>query len=281
MTIRFTCPSCHRALEVPQAHAGARGICPDCGHVIDVPVLLQRSEPGRIGQAPAPPDAPTSSATMSGQAPPPFVRPQPTVGPRVTAAATWSLVLGILGCIMVGLGALTAIPGMVVGVVGLKAIRNSSGRLIGRRRAVTGIVLNGVALLLFTGAVVTLVELTPVIKDSFQQEQIASDAGCWHGACSEYGANNNGQMPPDLRTALATGSYSYGYGFNGSPSDFEYLGKGRRVDEPGDRLLLYAVEADRKDRRWAVFMGGRTKQLSVEDLHKELQRLGVPEDEWP
>jgi len=67
-------------------------------------------------------------------------------GPAKTSAmAIWSLVLGISAFLC----GLTAIPGLILGIIAMKRIRESMGRLSGRGLALSGTILSAIALLLF------------------------------------------------------------------------------------------------------------------------------------
>ncbi len=71
-----------------------------------------------------------------------------TPPPKTNGLAITSLVLGILALLACIAGVLFAIPGLICGIVGLKRVKNSGGAEQGHGLAVTGIVLNGVALAL-------------------------------------------------------------------------------------------------------------------------------------
>lgn len=91
------------------------------------------------------PDAPPPSGGM-----PPAGMPAPSAPGKTSGLAIASLVLGILAC---PLSCLTAIPGLICGIVGLVTIRKSETaatgpRLSGRGLAITGIVLSGLSILI-------------------------------------------------------------------------------------------------------------------------------------
>ncbi len=74
------------------------------------------------------------------QGPPPL--PEYAI-PKTSGLATASLVLGILGVITCGI---TAIVGLILGILGLNAIRESRGRLKGQGLATAGIVVSSICL---------------------------------------------------------------------------------------------------------------------------------------
>ncbi len=64
------------------------------------------------------------------------------VGARVSKAATWSLVLGLLGFFC--LGPVAALPGLLLSLIGLS--KTGSRRMLGRGRAIFGLLLSGLTL---------------------------------------------------------------------------------------------------------------------------------------
>jgi len=74
------------------------------------------------------------------QGPPPL--PEHAM-PKTSGLATASLILGILGVITFGI---TAIVGLILGILGLNAIRESRGRLKGQGLATAGIAVSGICL---------------------------------------------------------------------------------------------------------------------------------------
>ncbi len=79
-----------------------------------------------------------------------FAKPPPIMAPGTSPAKTsgWaitSLVLGILGFFSCGIA---AVFGLVAGIVGLKKIKNSEGRLTGSGLAIAGIVVSGLMILM-------------------------------------------------------------------------------------------------------------------------------------
>lgn len=79
-----------------------------------------------------------------------FAKPPPIMAPATSQAKTsgWaitSLVLGILGFFSCGI---TAVFGLVTGIVGLKKIKKSEGRLTGSGLAIAGIAVSGIMILM-------------------------------------------------------------------------------------------------------------------------------------
>jgi len=64
---------------------------------------------------------------------------------KTSAMAIWSLVLGIVGFLC----GLTAIAGLILGILSLRDIKASNGRLTGRGMALAGIIISSIVILLF------------------------------------------------------------------------------------------------------------------------------------
>jgi len=295
MPIQFTCPSCRKALSVPEAYAGATGPCPSCGTQVSVPVLPQA--PLQPGTAPAPQAQPIAAQPLApGAAPPPspqFATPsamagQPMVmpvreaGPRTSPAAIWSLVLSLASYILC-LSILSAIPGLILGIVARRSIAASQGRLKGGGMATAGILLSLLAILLtvvvVAGAIVVAPKLSRSVQQSVQQLEIQTNAAQLHMACMEYGAHHGGQLPPDMPTLLRTG-YVRPHVVHGGR--FEYVGGGRRIDDPmSDRIIVYARRADSRGRRYVVLINGSIEKMPESELRVKLRTQGLPEDRIP
>lgn len=109
---------------------------------------------------------PEFHADLAAERPPQVRPPTPpaahvalTPGPR-SGLATTSLVLGILGWLTLGV---TALVGLVLGIVALVRINNSQGRLGGKGVATAGIVTSAIALLLVPVMAITLALVLPAL----------------------------------------------------------------------------------------------------------------------
>ena len=89
---------------------------------------------------------PELAAGLKNAAPPPLAQAAATAAPQKTSAmAVTSLVLGILGMFSCGI---TALVGLILGIVALAKIKKSGGRLDGRGLALAGTIVSGVFLTL-------------------------------------------------------------------------------------------------------------------------------------
>ena len=80
---------------------------------------------------------------MNDQTNPPAV-PQP----QNSKAAVTSLVFGILSLVLCGVGAIFAIPGLILGILGMNRVRKSGGTQKGHGLALAGTIMSGLSLLL-------------------------------------------------------------------------------------------------------------------------------------
>lgn len=124
--ITFNCPACKSSLEVDASAAGLQVDCPQCGKAIVVPSARRVTMHARpnVPVAPLTPGRPSQPSTRQ---------------PVTSAAAVWSLVLGLLSFLCVG--PLTGIPAIICGHTARSNIRNSSGSLTGAGMALAGLIM--------------------------------------------------------------------------------------------------------------------------------------------
>ena len=136
--------------------------------------------------------------------PPRQVPPQPqAVGqqapqgpPKRSGMAIGSLVLGILGVLTCGL---SAIVGLILGIVSLVSIRKSLGRLTGQGMAIAGIVVSAVALLVIPAVLLAiLIPSLSAARDYARQTVALSNMHQLSMATHMYAAEHDGRLPdPD------------------------------------------------------------------------------------
>ena len=64
---------------------------------------------------------------------------------RTSCAALWSLICGIAGILL----CLSALPAVILGIIGLVNIKKSNGALTGSGKAITGLILGGLAIIVW------------------------------------------------------------------------------------------------------------------------------------
>jgi prepilin-type processing-associated H-X9-DG protein len=133
--IRFRC-DCGKLLQMRDEHAGRNATCPACGR--------EQVVPGQSIQTDVPRRAPESPTDVRADRPsgrPPVLRdddsPRRSQPAATSGKATTSLVLGLLSLLCLFL---TGIPAVIFGILGLRDIGRSQGRLRGRGLAITGLV---------------------------------------------------------------------------------------------------------------------------------------------
>jgi hypothetical protein len=148
-TVTVKCPQCGALGTVSQSQVGQQVSCGKCGAIFAI---------GSVGMVPPPlPSfAPQGLACQGcgkalgggdtfcpGCGRPVSSMPSPGIAPEAPTPglAVASLILGILGCF-----GITAIIGLILGVVALNQINRSRGRLGGQGMAVAGIVVSSVLL---------------------------------------------------------------------------------------------------------------------------------------
>lgn len=224
--------------------------CPHCGAEIADDAKVCEACGAELSQQPAQP----------GQTPTQLV-------PRTSPMAIWSLVLGILGWFT----CITGIPGIILGVLGLKQVKEKPREFTGSGLAIAGIVVSAVGMLVSVAVIAMLTAiLFPVFSRAREQ---ASSSMCQSNvrqlcqAALLYSDDNNGKYPPAANWCDATKKYvrvpdvykdpsaedkPCGYGFNSalggvSEADIAHL---------ADTVLIFE-----SDRGWNA-SGGREAMIA-------------------
>jgi prepilin-type processing-associated H-X9-DG protein len=124
---------------------------------------------------------------------PPRLASTPAQPAKTSGMAIWSLVLGILGLFSCGL---SAIPGLILGIVGLTKINRSGGRLGGNGLAIAGICVSGVMLLMMPIYAGMLLPALNSAREKARRVQCQSNLKQLGLAMAIY-ANENGDHLPN------------------------------------------------------------------------------------
>jgi hypothetical protein len=121
-----------------------------------------------------------AAAPSRPMAPPPLISPAhlaPGNPSSVSALAITSLVLSLLGLCSLGI---TAIAGLILGIIALVKIRRSQGRLRGKGLAIAGVC---VAVIFIAASAVFLAFLIPQVIRAQESAQQATPPGIHRNAC--------------------------------------------------------------------------------------------------
>lgn len=120
-------------------------------------------------------------------------RTAPIEGARVSVLAILSLILGICGFCTAGL---SAIAGLIVGIIGIVVIRNSAGRLTGRGLAIAGTAVSGVSLFIFPIMLAAMLPALTRVKAVARDGLAKANARQLSLAVIIYCDDNDGRLPP-------------------------------------------------------------------------------------
>jgi len=127
--------------------------------------------------------------------PPPEPAALPGAAPKTSAMAVTSLVLGILGFFTCGI---TALVGLILGIIAMINVKNSGGRLGGKGIALAGVIVSGVFLFLIPLLILPAMLLPALAK----AKQKAQEINCVNNekqlglAIRIYSGDNKDQFPP-------------------------------------------------------------------------------------
>ena len=145
--IRFAC-ACGRQLQAKEEDEGRKAKCPSCGAISTVPTAEGAPPPpveGIQADAPARANREGRRAGREDEVDRPKRRRTRDLEPAGTSGkATAAMILGISALCLV----ITAIPGVILGILALRDIDKSDGELGGKGMAITGLVLSCLAFLI-------------------------------------------------------------------------------------------------------------------------------------
>ena len=134
------------------------------------------------------------AAGLKNAAPPPLAPAAATVAPQKTSAlAVTSLVLGILGMFSCGI---TALPGLICGIVAMVKVKNSGGKLGGGGLALAGTIVSGIFLLLIPVLAATMLPALAAAKQKAQEINCMNNEKQLALAILMYSGDNKDKFPP-------------------------------------------------------------------------------------
>src|SRR5262245_24734752 len=140
--IRFWC-ECGRQLQATERSIGQAAVCPMCERTTTVPATDQLNRGPHPGGY-----APLDRGRYAFESGPPAPRPEPAVeGGRGSGLATAAVVFGVLSFPFM-LSVLAGLPAIITGILALRDRRVREGEVAGKGKAIAGMLLGGVGLLM-------------------------------------------------------------------------------------------------------------------------------------
>jgi type II secretory pathway pseudopilin PulG len=189
----------------------------------------------------------------------------PLPNTKTSGMAVASMICGILGLLLW----LPCIPAVILGHLGLSAIKKSAGALKGGGMAVTGLV-TGYLMIAAIPIIAILASLAVPVFSSIQQKatrvKAMSQGKQLVIAMKQYATEHEGKLPPSLETLveeqyvdqslltlhpLAQGTHDYDQG-----QGWEYRGAGLKDSAEADTIVLISRKADRRGERIVARLDG-------------------------
>jgi hypothetical protein len=153
-------------------------------------------------------EIPEFQGALQNAAPPlPPVMPAgvPAAHPKTSGLAITSLVLGILGMFTCGL---TALIGLIFGIVALVRVKNSGGRLGGGGIALAGTIVSGIFLFMIPVFAAMMLPALAAAKQKAQEINCVNNEKQLALAIRIYSGDNKDQFPPAVTWCDAIKTYA-------------------------------------------------------------------------
>ena len=210
----FKCPHCQQEIETEEENAGQEATCPNCSKPIVVPSpepssqaeennLAEPSSSGTSGHwklKKTEKEIPTVQAE-SGEVPVatpipmPPVRPFTMAKPSNLSMATTALILGILSFVGVpvcGLGAL------ILGIIAISKINRSNGMLLGKGKAIVGVVFGCWSIIRLILAFAVLLPMAAKARDRAREIACTSNLKMIAMGFALFESDHNGNIPSSM-----------------------------------------------------------------------------------
>ncbi len=250
MDIEFKCKKCGQPLAIDEAQVGKEAKCPGCGTGFTVPTVeeakAQATVPSVGGErrcpgcgAPVKPEAQFCNSCGSemekGTAP---------LQKKTSGLAIGSLICGILGFCTSGIA---SVPGLILGIVGLKRIKRSGGMLTGQGMAIAGIITSGIALVfaLVAFAAMSAGMLLPAVAKAREEAQRAlcgSNLKQIGVGCIMWAEDHDEQYPSSLKDLYP--DYISELGVFVCPSTDDEVTSAEEIDEKGSYIYVSGLSED-------------------------------------
>jgi type II secretory pathway pseudopilin PulG len=138
-------------------------------------------------------DFPEFQNVLKSTTPPPFPAAPPANAPKTSGLAVTSLVLGILGIFTCGL---TALFGLILGIIALVKVKNSRGALGGNGFALAGVIVSGVFLLMLPILAALLLPALSAAQQKALEIKCINNEKQMALAVRMYSGDNTNHFPP-------------------------------------------------------------------------------------
>jgi hypothetical protein len=133
------------------------------------------------------------AGAFRNSAPPPLPASAPAPPAKTSAMAVTSLVLGILGMFTCGI---TALIGLVFGIIALVKVKNSGGRLGGFGLALAGTIVSGIFLLMIPMFAAMMLPALAAAKQKAMEINCVNNETQLAEAIKVYSGDNGNHFPP-------------------------------------------------------------------------------------
>jgi type II secretory pathway pseudopilin PulG len=138
-------------------------------------------------------DFPEFHDVLKNRVPPPLAASESAGTPKLSGMAVTSLVLGILGMFSCGL---TALFGLILGIIAVTKVKNSRGTLTGFGIALAGLVVSAVALMMIPIFAAMLLPALAAAKQKAQLINCVNNEKDLALAIRIYSGDNKDKFPP-------------------------------------------------------------------------------------
>jgi len=138
-------------------------------------------------------ELPEFAGAFQGSTPPPLPAGAAAIPAKTSGMAVTSLVLGVLGVFTCGI---TALFGLIFGIIALVKVSNSRGALRGGGIALAGVIVSGIFLFMIPIYAAMLLPALAAAKQKAQAINCVNNERQLALAVKIYSADHNGELPP-------------------------------------------------------------------------------------
>jgi prepilin-type processing-associated H-X9-DG protein len=151
------------------------------------------------------PEIPEFAAAFTGSAPPPLSQAMSAAPSKTSGLAVTSLILGILGVFTCGI---TALFGLVLGIIAMVKVKNSGGKLKGSGLALAGTIVSGIFLFMLPIFAAMMLPALASAKQKAQEINCINNEKQLALAIRIYSGDNKDKFPPAATWCDAIKTYA-------------------------------------------------------------------------